>query len=57
MNTWHPDERIERLEVEKRPVAPDFVANVARLKRGTLGIVPENGLEEKLARSFGPQSR
>jgi tyrosyl-tRNA synthetase len=40
------------LDVESAPLPPDFEEQVARLKRGTLGIVPENGLEEKLARSY-----
>src|SRR5262245_47245352 len=40
------------LEEESAPLPPDFDAQVARLKRGTRGLVPENGLEQKLARFY-----
>ena len=37
--------------MESNPLPPDVIEKANRLKRGTLAIVPENGLEEKLAQS------
>lgn len=37
--------------MESNPLPPEVIEQASRLKRGTHAIVPENGLEEKLARS------
>ena len=37
--------------MEIDPLPPEVIENAKRLRRGTLAIVPENGLEDKLARS------
>jgi tyrosyl-tRNA synthetase len=37
--------------LEREPISPELNANAKKLKRGTTQIVPENGLEEKLAKS------
>lgn len=37
--------------MENNALSPEIMEQVARLKRGTIGVVPENGLEEKLTRS------
>ncbi len=37
--------------MEDDALPPDVVETARRLRRGTLSVVPENGLEEKLARS------
>ena len=39
------------LESEETHLTPDIREQTAKLRRGTQAIVPENGLEEKLARS------
>ncbi len=36
---------------ERDTIGPETIEQAARLKRGVLGITPENGLEEKLAKS------
>jgi tyrosyl-tRNA synthetase len=38
--------------MDERSLPPEVQEQAARLKRGALSIVPENGLEEKLARSL-----
>ncbi len=37
--------------MDSNPVPPDIIEKANLLRRGSLNIVPENGLEEKLARS------
>ena len=37
--------------MEREPVSPQVAENAKKLKRGAMQIVPDNGLEEKLAKS------
>src|SRR5437763_16509921 len=42
---------MESPKLEREPLSPELTVNATKLKRGTMLIVPDNGLEDKLAKS------